>query len=855
MPGISERPGAEAHQQAEATKANERKPTTDRHGDPLPDRAIARLGTLRFRHGDSIASVAFTTDGKQILSHSFGSIVLWDATTGKELRRLQAEKGSWFDHGTFTADGRSFVILEHPEVQHFIRIRDCANLKVTREIAVGELHEPSYSPDGKLLAAIDSTFTAIELWDISAGKQVRSWKAHQGPGKQRSVWHVAFAADSKTIASGGTDRAIRLWDVATGNLIREIKDSSNDIFRVALSPDGRLMASLGMTMGKPAGHSPWDDHIRLWEIASGKELRQLRMNAKSDSSGFAPAFAFGPDAKTLAAQGLDGVLRFYDPETGKEQRGIALDARAGANMLAFTPNGKTLAVPTNLVRLIDIETGKEKQPLTGHHYQISAISLTPDSRTVATAGGDGFIQLWDAATGRPRDRLAGHDGIVTAMRLSRDGHTLFTTGTDQSLRVWDLASGKERHRFDATKMPVVTDALMLTAVSPDGTTLALANPDKTIRLLDVTTGKERKRLPAQSRAPWEGAFSPDGRTLIVWYPDHTCGVWEVGAGRELRHFSFAVDAGTAARQPVARADNRAFFSYTAAVSPDGRLIAYGNCDVAYIVIHEVATGKLVRSIGDLPDQVVVGLAFNPDGRTLAWTGFQSAIHLVETATGLQRLSLDGHRGRVVSLAFAADGRKLISGSYDTTALVWDLTRGVGGKRESLQASELDDYWIDLLSDDAARAYLAIHRLAASPAEAVAHLRQYLQPAVAGDEKRIARLIADIDNEEFAVRDRATKELDKLGEATAEACRKALEGQPSPEARRRLEALLRQQADKNWEFSADKLRTSRALEVLELAATPEAQQLITKLAKGLPDAWQTREAQAALERLQRRQPAP
>jgi hypothetical protein len=92
-----------------------------------------------------------------------------------------------------------------------------------------------------------------------------------------------------------------------------------------------------------------------------------------------------------------------------------------------------------------------------------------------------------------------------------------------------------------------------------------------------------------------------------------------------------------------------------------------------------------------------------------------------------------------------------------------------------------------------------------------------------------------------------------GEAASEECRKSLEGQPSPEVRRRLEALVRQQDDKAWDLSADKLRTLRALEVLELAATPEAWELLTKLAKGLPSAWQTREVQGALERLRRRQP--
>ena len=184
--------------------------------------------------------------------------------------------------------------------------------------------------------------------------------------------------------------------------------------------------------------------------------------------------------------------------------------------------------------------------------------------------------------------------------------------------------------------------------------------------------------------------------------------------------------------------------------------------------------------------------------------------------------------------------------------VWDLTSDSDGKRELLRPSDLEACWTDLANNDATRARKAIWRLAAAPAQAVAHFRKHLRPVPAGDEQRIAGFIADIDSDEFAVRDRAAKELEKLGEAATAACRKTLEGQPSPEVRRRLEALLRQQADRVWDFTGERLRTLRALEVLELAGTPEARQLLMKLAGGLPDAWQTREAKAAMGRLEKRQ---
>src|SRR5262249_25949919 len=136
LTAVGDRSSDQKSQQLETTQTDDPKPRTDLHGDGLPKGAITRLGTLRFRHGDAIASVAFSPDGKRILSHSFGSIVLWDAPTGKELRRLRAEKGSWFDHCKFAANGRSILILEHAEAKHCIRVRDSTSLGIIREIPV-----------------------------------------------------------------------------------------------------------------------------------------------------------------------------------------------------------------------------------------------------------------------------------------------------------------------------------------------------------------------------------------------------------------------------------------------------------------------------------------------------------------------------------------------------------------------------------------------------------------------------------------------------------------------------------------------------------------------------------------------
>jgi hypothetical protein len=319
----------------------------------------------------------------------------------------------------------------------------------------------------------------------------------------------------------------------------------------------------------------------------------------------------------------------------------------------------------------------------------------------------------------------------------------------------------------------------------------------------------------------------------------------------VRQFPFAEAAPTAPR-PGAPAPplpvgggGRKNWSYAAAVSADGRLIAYGS-QASYLAVHEVATGKTVRLVENLQPDGAGTLAFSPDGRTLAWSGWRlPAVHVLELATGKGRQRFDGHKGRVTSLAFSADGKTLISGSEDTTALVWDVVTG-GAKVTPLTAGALEACWAGLGSQDAARAGRALGRLAASPAEAVALLKKHLPPAAAPDAKRLAGLIADLDSETFAVREAALKELTDLGEVAEPALRSALEKAPSPEARRRLEELL-EKLD-SLGTAGEPLRASRAVEALEHIGTPEARRLLTALAAGAPGAWRTREAQAALERL-------
>jgi hypothetical protein len=265
-------------------------------------------------------------------------------------------------------------------------------------------------------------------------------------------------------------------------------------------------------------------------------------------------------------------------------------------------------------------------------------------------------------------------------------------------------------------------------------------------------------------------------------------------------------------------------------------------------LYEVASGAVRGQFPAHSDGITM-LAFTPDGYTLASADQQNTIRLWSTITGKEYCHFNGHQDQVTALAFAPDGRTLASGSADTTVLVWDVAGRMKEKprqEADLKPRELETIWADLAGTDGRRAYRAVHRLAKHPSVAVTFLRAKIRPAPPA---QVDQLIADLDSDQFAVRERARQRLETLDSTIEPALRGALENKPSLEVRRQLRQLLERLHHKAP--SAEVLRGLRGLEALEYVGTEEARRLLTDLSKGAPGARLTREAQAAVRRLDRR----
>lgn len=211
--------------------------------------------------------------------------------------------------------------------------------------------------------------------------------------------------------------------------------------------------------------------------------------------------------------------------------------------------------------------------------------------------------------------------------------------------------------------------------------------------------------------------------------------------------------------------------------------------------------------------------------------------------------LNGHRNNVRRLAFTPDGRRLVTFSTDLTGLVWNLSLAPDAPKK-LSVQQFGQAWKDLADgSDGRKVHQAMATVAADPDGAVALIRRHIEPARGVDPKTLAGWLADLDSPNFATRTKAYGALDQLGDGVLGALRDELKRNPNLEMSRRLSSLITKHDPAN--LPPERLRTMRALEILEHLGTPAAQDLLAILAKGNPAASLTRAAHAASERLRQR----
>ena len=587
---------------------------------------------------------------------------------------------------------------------------------------------------------------------------------------------------------------------------------------MAFTPDGKALFS-----------SCCDGSMRLWDLATKKEQRTF-----SGHRDDVFVIATAEEGETLLSGSHDGTIAQWNATNGKKLRDWPAHV-GGVVCFHLSADGKTLVSGgyDKTIRLWDVATARERLVFNGqenvHQSSANSVAISSDEGLLASADSHGKIIVRDARSGVVIRTLA--DPIrsfpaperpgLSDLAFVPGGTELITVGLDGIVRRWDASTGKLLRVSQSVGTPLYS-----LAITPDGKGIAVAGKDGRIVVFDSTL-TNADLLIGHKEPVVSLAFAQTGDQLVSASHDRTARLWDLKTKKELTQFA---------------GHDRAL---TAAIfSPEGKTLATASFDKT-VRFWDVTTGKEDESKRwRLPRPGP--LAFSSDGKRLA-AAADDEIRIRNLETAKEEFVFDPQADRLTSLAFTPNRKALASATINGSVTLWDTSNAKPLDAPRPPTEQLmKAWWAELAGNDMLVVHRSIWGLIAHPVAAVSYIGERTEPAKGPGRERIQRWLLDLDNDRFAVREEATKELQKTGPVVVATLKKHLATKLSPEARERVEKLI----DKLLvePLPAAEIRASRLVEVLERIGTADARAVLERLKTGDPDATLTMQAKAALARL-------
>ena len=481
-------------------------------------------------HLRNVLSVAFSPDGNSVASGGKDGLVhLWDVENGKLIRVL-------YQHPTpvkkvaFSPDGKTLLSVSEDTA---ITLWDLVD---NREIELLKGHETDVTaldinPDGTVLAAGcgDST---VRFWDIKRQIDIASFKEHAG-----EIISVVFNHNGTAVATVGTDQAVKIWSMTRETIVKTISlaDEGTKIMTVDFSPDGRMLAA-GVWAPKLVP-------VFLIDVGTSETVARLLSHG-----GRVNHVDFNPDGTLLATASDDGLLRLANVGTGEQAAminvyeetstsltGILLEAMKvfgksprglwkSVNCAVFSPGGTMIATASDdaSVKLWDAKNMECLHTFTECEEAVYTVVFSPNGRLLAGGGESQNLFFWDVESMSHTMTLLGHGGGVKELSFSPDGRFI-AAGAGRDISLWHIASQKQICTLSGH-----LGGINSMVFSPDGRLLATASDDTSIKLWDVAKAECLLTLNEHTGNVEAVVFSPDYRFLASGSQDCTIKLWNLG---------------------------------------------------------------------------------------------------------------------------------------------------------------------------------------------------------------------------------------------------------------------------------------------------------------------------------------
>ncbi len=729
----------------------------DFYGDPLPNGALARLGTIRLRTWGQFGDAAFDPDGGILATAAGPRILFWDTNSGRLLREESTSANSvrrirYSPNGKLfaAAVGEALVVWDTETQQRVCAVQT-------------EASSITFSADGSQMAIVDRD-GSLHFWKLGEKGAV------PGPSRPEGFSQVEFSAGGEWVLAATTQQLFRI-SAETGRVVHEWNAHEARITDIDISPDDSQVVSCGV-----------DGSLAVWEAETGKLHWLVDDRTAGNSGSYVRRCRFAPDGMTLATVGTK--LQFWDVE--KQSLLRTFDETRGDG-LRWAPDGRHVVVLRSSGFVIrDVLTGAETPKLTGHRGYANQIFFRDDGSSMLTVGGsDSSAFQWrsdsgeivrqlsppsisqltpipetdlaivwaqeglavcDLNTGARRDLAApAAPGVSqdSVHSISADGRRLVTSQSSSRrvyqdgrsyiefincYAIWRFPAGEQWRNFSAVDIDCCPQ------ISPDGETLYHVTkqyweqPREQERPIDMVTIQLKARpfeepTVERERVVWESnferrsiwgvpdlEFSADSRLGAMALGNEGVAVVDLATGELLHHW----------KTPTVRNDFR-----HVAFSADGKRVLGGPLRC---FLWDLETGRELQ-VFEPPAKCDICL-LSPKGDLLATGDDRGVVTLWNTASGEPVVELKGHRARVRKLRFSPDSKRLVSSADDNQTLVWSLEPADRPRPdEAVRTVSTEELWGRLGSPKAAEAYAAAAELIAAPEATVKLLGEHIREPI------------------------------------------------------------------------------------------------------------------------------